>query len=139
MISKYIDCKFSRNQNQLKDISDVHYCKLSYRDNLSHHTRIKHSKLWKEFCKENLNIKLVFNSLKIKNYFLHKDLILNDLKSFLLYKFSCASCSSCNIGETCRHCKTRIEAHIKKDGKFHIFKHLHSIGTCFNSYNSFFK
>ena len=31
--------------------------------------------------------------------------------------------------------KTRIEEHIKKDNKSHIFKHLHSIPTCFDSYN----
>ena len=58
------------------------------------------------------------------------------MKSFLVYKFTCASCSSSNIGETCRHFKTKIEEHIKKDNKSHIFKHLHSFETCFDSYNS---
>ena len=57
------------------------------------------------------------------------------MKSFLVYKFTCASCSSSYIGETCRHFKTRIEEHIKKDNKSHIFKHLHSTATCFDSYN----
>ena len=47
-----------------------------------------------------------------------------------------AGCSSSYIGETCRHFKTRIEEHIKKDNKSHIFKHLHSTATCFDSYNS---
>ena len=42
------------------------------------------------------------------------------------------SCSSSYIGETCRHFKTRIEEHIKKDNKSHIFKHLHSSETCFD-------
>ena len=37
--------------------------------------------------------------------------------------------------KTC-HFKTRIEEHIKKDNKSHIFKHLHSTATCFDSYNS---
>ena len=32
--------------------------------------------------------------------------------------------------------KTRIEEHIKKDNKSHIFKHPHSNGTCFDSNNS---
>ena len=58
------------------------------------------------------------------------------MKSFLVYKFTCAGCSSSYIGETCRHFKTRIEEHIKKDNQFHIFKHLHSTATCFESYNS---
>ena len=59
------------------------------------------------------------------------------MKSFLVYKFTCASCSSSYIGETC-HFKTRIEEHIKKDNKSHIFKHLHSSETCFDSYNSLY-
>ena len=32
--------------------------------------------------------------------------------------------------------KERIEEHIKKDNMSHIFKHLHSSTTCFDSYNS---
>ena len=104
---------------------------LNYHISATFHTIIKNrlSKLCKEFCKEHFNIKLVFNSFKIKNYFAYKDPIPNDLKSFLVYKFTCASCSSSYIGETCRHFKTRIEEHIKKD------KHLHSSETCFDSNN----
>ena len=90
----------------------------------------------KEFCKENFNIKLVFNSFKIKDYFSYKEPILDDLTSFLLYKFSCAGCSSSYIGKTCRHFKIRIEEHIKKDIMPPIFKHLHCTATCFDSYNS---
>ena len=114
VIKKYLDYKFSTNQNQLKDKSDVHYFKLPHIGNLSHHSKNKLSKLCKEFCKENFNIKVVFNLFKIKNYFGYKDPIPNDFKSFLVYKFTCASCSSSYIGETCRHFKTRIEEHIKK-------------------------
>ena len=77
------------------------------------------------------NIKLVFNSFKIKNYFSYKEPNPDDLKSFLVYKFTFASCSSSYIDKTCCHFKTRIEEHIKKDNKSHIFKHLHSTATCF--------
>ena len=82
-------------------------------------------------------MKLVFNSFKIKIYFLYENPIPDDLKSFLVYQFTCARCSSSYIGETCHHLKTRIEEHIKKDSKSHIFKHLHSTATCFDSNNSF--
>ena len=44
--------------------------------------------------------------------------------------------SSSYIGKTCRHFKTRIEEHIKKDSKLYIFKHLHPTRTCFDSHNS---
>ena len=69
VIKKYLDYKFSNNQNQLKDKSDVHYSKLPYIGNLSHHVKNKLSKLCNEFGKENFNIKLVFNSF-IKTQFL---------------------------------------------------------------------
>ena len=84
-------------------------------------------------------MKLVFNSFKIKSYFSYKDPIPDDLKSFLVYKFTCASCSSSYIGKTCHHFKTRIEEHIKKDNQSHIFKHITcSSGNIFGSYNSLY-
>ena len=97
VIKKYLDYKLSTNQNQLKDTSDVHSFKLPYIGNLSHHIKNKLLKFCKEFSKENFNINLVFNSFKIKNYFSYKDAIPDDLKSFLVYKFTCASCSSSYI------------------------------------------
>ena len=68
----------------MKDKSDDHYFKVLYIGNLSHHIKNKLLKLSKEFCKRNFNIKLVFNSFKIKNYFSYKDPLPNDLKSFLV-------------------------------------------------------
>ena len=122
VIKKYLDFKLSTNQNQLKDTSDFHAFKLPYIGNRSHHIKNKLLKLCKEFCKENFNIELVFNSFKIKNYFSYKDPIPDDLKSFLVYKFTCANCSSSYFGETCRHFKIRIEEYIKSDNKSHILK-----------------
>ena len=121
VIKKYLNYTFFNNRNQLKDTSAVHYFKLPYIDNLSHHIKNKLLKLFKEFCKEIFKITFVFTSFKNKNYFSYKDLILDGLKSFLVYKLTCAGCSSSYIGETSRHFKTRIEEHMKKDNKFHIF------------------
>ena len=50
----------------------------------------------------------------MKNYVSYKDPIPKNFKSFLVYKFTCVSCSSSYIGETCRYFKTRIEDYIKK-------------------------
>ena len=93
-------------------------------------------KFCKEFCKKNVNINLVFTSLKIKNYFSYKDPIPDNFKSFLVYKFTSASCSFSYIGKTCHHFKAKIQKHIRKDSKSHIFKHLHSTATCLHSYSS---
>ena len=111
---------------------------LNYHISATYHTisKIKFRNFANKFCKKNFNIKLVFNSFRIKNYFSYKDPIPDDLKSFLVYKFTCASCSFSYVGETCHHFKTRIKEHIKKDNKSHIFKHLHSTATCYDSYNS---
>ena len=81
---------------------------------MSHHTKNKLPKLSKAFCKENVNIKLVFISLKIKNCFSSKDPIPADLKSFPVFKLTWVSCSSSYIGKTCPHFKTRIKENIKK-------------------------
>ena len=56
VIKKYLNCKFSSNQDQIKDTSDVHYVEWPYMGNLSHHIKNKLSKLCKEFCRENGNI-----------------------------------------------------------------------------------
>ena len=69
-------------------------------------------------------------------YFSTKDKIPYFLKSFLVYKFGCARCNSCYIGETCHHFKTRIDEHVKKDKKSNIYKHLHNNEECFSSFNS---
>ena len=107
---------------------------LNYHISATFHTISKIN--FRNFAKSFVKKILTLSQFKIKNYFAYKDPIPNDLKSFLVYKFTCASCSSSYIGETCRHFKTRIEEHIKKDNKSHIFKHLHSSETCFDSYNS---
>ena len=62
IINKYLDYKFSSNQNQLKDKSDVHYFKLPYIGNLSHHIKNRLLKLCKDFWKENFNIKFLIHS-----------------------------------------------------------------------------
>ena len=51
VIKKYLIYKFSSNQNQLKDTSDVYYFNLPYIDNLSQHIKNKLLKPCKEFCK----------------------------------------------------------------------------------------
>ena len=48
------------------------------------------------------------------------------LKSFLVYKFVCTGCNSCDVGETCPHFKRRIDEHVKKDNKSNIYIYLHN-------------
>ena len=52
------------------------------------------------------------------------------LKSGVVYKFKCASCNACYVGETSRHLTTRIREHLEKDKNSHIFKHLANSNIC---------
>ena len=58
VIKKYFNYKFSSNQN---DGSEAHCFKLPYIGNLLQHIKNKISKLCKEFCKVNFNIKQIHN------------------------------------------------------------------------------
>ena len=77
-----------------------------------------------------INIKLVFSLFKIGSLFSVKDLIPKELKSCVVYRFRCAGCSACYVGETSRHICTRINEHLNMDKASHIFQHLQDSPRC---------
>ena len=83
----------------------------------------------KRYC-NNIDIKLVFSSFKIGNLFSVKDPIPRGLRSGVVYKFFCAGCSACYVGETTQHFSTRVREHIFSDRTSHIFKHLQNSEHC---------
>ena len=89
--------------------------------------RIK--KLVGTFCTD-LDFKLVFTPFKIRIWFEVKDPIPADLRSRIIYRFSCARCSACYVGEINRHFATRIREHLSSDKHSHILKHLRSSENC---------
>ena len=66
--------------------------------------------LIKRYCND-LDIKLVFSCFKIGNLFGVKDPIPGGLPSRVVYKFACAGCNACYVGETTRHFSTRLREH----------------------------
>ena len=52
------------------------------------------------------------------------------LRTGVVYKFLCAGCSACYVGETTRHFSTRVREHISSDRNSHIFKHLQNSEHC---------
>ena len=56
VIKKYFDYKFSSNQSQLKNKSDVHYFKLPYIGNLSDHIKNNFRNFAKSFVKKILTL-----------------------------------------------------------------------------------
>lgn len=126
--SKLEKCsKNSENKNEKSD-----YFKLPYLGDISICTKKKVSKLCKRFCKNKI-IQLVFVPFKVGDIFSVKDTIPNTLKSYVVYKFSCAGCNSCYIGETKRHLTTRIKEHLGTDKNSHIYQHLNKNDVCKNS------
>ena len=69
VFKRYIDNKFSDNQSNKPDKPVMSYFKLLYIDKFSDHIKLKILKLSKQYCKDNFNIKIVFDSFKIKNCF----------------------------------------------------------------------
>ena len=67
-------------------------------------TMNKHMK----FCK----LRAIFHTNnRLRNYFRFKDSVPETLRSNLVYKFSCGSCTACYIGKTYRHFKVRVSEH----------------------------
>ena len=110
-----------------------HYYKLPYVGNFSRIMQKKITKLLKRYCKPDLDIKLVFTTFKLRNLFGVKDFVPQSLPLRVVYKFQCASCNVCYIGETTRHLSTRIREHLVSDKSSHIYKHLQESETCKNS------
>ena len=89
----------------------------------------KKGELCKIFCK-NANVKIAFSPFKLQDLFSSKDCLPVALKSFVVYKFTCAGCQSCYIGETKRHLPTWINKHLQTDTKCHILQHLNENPNC---------
>ena len=85
--------------------------------------------LIKRYCND-LDIKLVFSSFKIGNMFGVKDPIPGGLRLRVVYKFACAGCNACYVGETARHFSTRVREHLVSDRASHVFKHLQNSEHC---------
>ena len=58
-----------------------------------------------KFCK----LRVIFQTNnRLRNYFCFKDFVLETLRSSLICKFSCGSCTAPYIGKTYRHFKVRV-------------------------------
>ena len=84
---------------------------------------IFHKDICERFCKD-IDINIAFSSLKRSSFFSCKGTLPKSLQSSVGYQFTCGECKACYIGETKSHLNTRIEKHLGKDKKFHIYLHL---------------
>ena len=67
---------------------------------------------FRSYC-PNINLRVVFSSPnRLKNGFSFKDIIMKDLNSLVLYKYTCGICRDTYIGETKRHFIVREHEHL---------------------------
>ena len=121
VVRKFLNNYFSSDPSQSAARKDnCLYFKLPYIGPFSITAQHRIKKLVRTFCTD-IDIKLVFTPFKIKSWFGVKDPIPAGLRSRVIYKFSCAGCSTCYVGETNRHFATRIREHLSSDKNSHIF------------------
>ena len=92
-------------------------------------------KLKEYYC---IDVKVVFSSFKVKNYFSLKCHTPVPLKANVVYQFTCLrDANSTYIGKTIRHLVTRVKEHSTSPSA--IKEHLSSCTTCKDNYscNSF--
>ena len=89
----YLDYKFSSNQNQLK--TNLTFITLNYHISATFHSisKLNFQNFSKSFVKKVFLLSQFLVHSKLKIIFHLKTQIPNDLKCFLVYKFTCASCN----------------------------------------------
>ena len=133
-IRTYLDSVYEQKE-QDQNPPETRYFKLPFTGKYSSYTKKKLQNVLKKYCKD-ISVKLIFTTFKIGSMFSLKDSIPNALKSYVVYKFSCASCNACYVGETTRHLATRIKEHLRSDKNSHVYKHIHASENCIDNCNN---
>ena len=134
IIGKYLLKKLDNTPCQTpKNKTIISYFKLPYIGLFSSTIQQNLNKLVKRYCKDSINVKLVFTVCKVKDYFSQKDALPSCFKSFVVYKFTCARCNACYVGQTHRHHTTRVKEHLERDKNSHIYQHLQANLACKNA------
>ena len=66
-----------------------------------------------KFLPPDMKVRPVFKTLKTSNFFSNKDKVVPELKSNVVYKYTCDHCEKCYVGSSIRHFATRINEHLK--------------------------
>ena len=108
-IKTFLEKRLTTKENTNIDHNNKSFSqyKLPYIGFYSNSTKEKIHELCKTFC-QNTNIKIVFSPFKLQDLFSSKDFFPVALKSFVVYKFTCAGCQSCYIGETISNLPIKI-------------------------------
>ena len=119
-IKTFLDKQFIVDSGTTSEKQKTLNFSLPYTGHFSYVTKKKLRHICEGFCKD-IDIKIAFSPLKLSSFFSCKDTLPKSLQSYVVYQFTCAGCKACYIGETKRHLSTRIEEHLGKDEKSHIY------------------
>ena len=122
-IKTFLDKQFTVDSGTTSEKQKTLHYSLPYIGHFSHVTKNKLKHICESFCK-GIDISIAFSPLKLSSFFSCKDTLPKSLQSYVVYQFTCAGCKACYIGETMRHLNSRIEEHLGKDEKSHIYSHL---------------
>ena len=130
-IKNYLDKIEQQQETDKNENSDnISYQKLPFIGTYSKFVQNRIKLLCNQFCK-NTNIKLVFTSQKISSFFSTKDKMPSDLRSNVVYKFTCACCNARYVGQTTRYFNVRVQEHLhKRSNPSSVFKHLDEDQKC---------
>ena len=101
---KYLNLKLDKRplENNTEVKTDTRFFMLPYIGKYSNISQKKIQNLVKTFCK-GIDVQVVLTPFKISSKFSYKDPLPFHLQSFIVYKFVCANCKVCYVGETTRH------------------------------------
>ena len=119
-IKEYLDAKHSESHTEERN-TEINYFKLPYVSDHSNNIKKRLYKIYKNLCKLDKGIRIIFYTSKIREYFSTKDLLPKCFQSSVVYQYSCARCGSCYVGQTHKHLNTRIEEHLGSESSIQNF------------------
>jgi len=126
--TKVIESLTGNNQPQQQEATDIKnfYFKLPFLTT----TRKKNHSVFKQINEKlspSVKINLAYQTRKTKTFFANKDKVEDDVKSQIVYKYSCDQCNgNTYVGETTRHFITRRKEHLTGErGETEVSSHVH--------------
>ena len=135
LTSKYKANDKNEQASNTTESTTPRYYKLPFVGAYSSVAREKVKKVLEKYCKD-VNIRFIFTTCKVGSYFSNKDPLPRDLASHVVYKYACASCNACYIGQTHVHYMTRVHEHLVTDKASSVYKHIHDNSDCMHAANT---
>ena len=139
-IQRFLNKKYNVNANVNDNVNDnrsdgpTRYVVIPYINGQSVKLRNRLHKVYKEL---NIDIRIVYKSFKVHNYFSLKDKTPHLMQSSVVYNYECqVDPESRYVGKTTRRLHQRVEEHVKNNSAISV--HLKDCRHCSNHvYNNF--